>query len=58
MGFSLVAESRGYSLVAVWGLLIVVASLVAETDFRVRGHRSCGTWAQQLQLPGCRAQAQ
>ena len=30
MGFSLVAESRGYSLVAVRGLLIVVASLVVE----------------------------
>ena len=29
-GFSVVAESRGYSLVAVLGLLIVVASLVAE----------------------------
>ena len=28
--FSLVAVSRGYSLVAVHGLLIVVASLVAE----------------------------
>jgi len=29
-GLSLVAASRGYSLVAVRGLLIVVASLVAE----------------------------
>ena len=29
-GFSLVAASRGYSLVGVRGLLIVVASLVAE----------------------------
>ena len=29
-GFSLVAASRGCSLVAVHGLLIVVASLVAE----------------------------
>ena len=29
-GFSLVAASRGYSLVGVPGLLIVVASLVAE----------------------------
>jgi len=29
-GLSLVAESRGYSLVAVSGLLIAVASLVAE----------------------------
>ena len=29
-GFSLVVTSRGYSLVAVHGLLIVVASLAAE----------------------------
>ena len=29
-GFSLVAESSGYSLVGVHGLLIVVASLVAR----------------------------
>ena len=29
-GLSLVAVSRGYSLVALWGLLIEVASLVAE----------------------------
>ena len=29
-GFSVVVESRGYSLVAALGLLIVVASLVAE----------------------------
>ena len=29
-GFSLVAESRGYSVVEVHGLLIVVVSLVAE----------------------------
>ena len=29
-GLSLVAESRGYSLVAVCGLLIAVASLVTE----------------------------
>ena len=29
-GFSLVVESGGYSLVAVCGLLILVASLVAE----------------------------
>jgi len=30
MGFSLVAVIRGYSLVAVHGLLIVVASLAVE----------------------------
>ena len=30
LGFSLVAESRGYSPVAVCGLLIAAASLVVE----------------------------
>ena len=30
LGLSLVAESRGYSLVVVHGLLIAVASLVME----------------------------
>ena len=33
MGFSLVAVSGGYSLVAVCGLLIAVASLFAERRF-------------------------
>ena len=50
---SLVAVSRGYSRVAVQGLLIAVASLVAERGFwdmwasavAARGLRSCGTWA-------------
>ena len=36
-GFSLVVASRGYSLVAVHRLLIVVASLVVEHKFRVCG---------------------
>ena len=36
-GFSLVGASRGYSLVAKHGVLIVVASLDAET-----GSRACG----------------
>ena len=31
-GFSLVSESRGYSLVAVLGLLIAAASLVSEHE--------------------------
>ena len=30
VGFSLVVASRGYSLVTVYGLLLAVASLVAE----------------------------
>ena len=37
-GFSLVSANGGYSLAAVLGLLIVVASLVAE-------HELQGTWA-------------
>ena len=45
-GFTLVLASRGYSPGLVRGLLIVLASLVAE-------HR-----LQQLQLPGSGAQAQ
>ena len=43
MGFPLVALSGGYSLVAVPGLLIAVASLAA-----VRRLKSCGAWAQLL----------
>ena len=40
---SLVAVNRGYCLVAMHELLIVVASLVVE-------HRLQGAWAQQLRL--------
>ena len=47
-GFSLVAVSRGYSLVAVHGLLIAVASLVQNISSRAHGF-------QQLQLAGSRA---
>ena len=59
MGFSLVAASRGYSLVMVGGPLTTVASPAAEhrapgqVDF---SSRSLG--AQYLQFPGSRAQAQ
>ena len=42
---------RGYSLVAVCRLLVAVASLVAE-------HGPKGERAQELLLPGSRAQAQ
>ena len=48
--FSVVVESRGYSLVAVPGLLIKVAPLVAGS--MVHGFSSCDMWAQQLQFPG------
>ena len=37
--FSLVSASRDYSLVVVFGLLIVVASLVAERGLSSRGTR-------------------
>ena len=51
-GLSLVASVRGYSLIAESGLLIVVASLLAE-------HGLQGSLAQVAELlPGCRAQAQ
>ena len=45
MGFSLISASGSYSLVVVHGLLIAVASLVAEQGSRVGGLSSCGTWA-------------
>ena len=44
-GFSLIAESRGYSLGAMCGLLIAVASLVVE-------HRLYGTSASVAAVPG------
>ena len=44
-GFSLVSASRGYSRVAVHGLLIAVASLVAE-------HRLQGARASVVVAPG------
>ena len=44
MGFSLVAKSGGYSLVAVRGILVAVASLAAE-------HRLYGTQASAVAAP-------
>ena len=49
-GFSLVVESRGYSVVVVHGLLIVVTSLVE--------HMLYGVWASVVLVPASRAQAQ
>ena len=57
-GFSLVAATSGYSLVAVCGLLIVVACLVVEHSSRSTGFSSCSRQAQWLQLVGSRALAQ
>ena len=65
MGFSLVSANGGYSLAVVRGLLIVVASLVAE--HRLKGSQasiaaacrlsSCGSQALEHRLNHCGAQA-
>ena len=46
VGFSLVAVSRGYSLVVEHGLLIVVASRCRAQALGCAGFSSCGSWAQ------------
>ena len=61
VGFALVSEMRGYSLVVVLRLLIVVASPVAENG--LQGARvsavaacelsSCGSWALEHGLRYC-----
>ena len=65
MGFSLVSANGGYSLAVVSGLLIVVASLVAEHG--LKGSQasiaaacwlsSCGSQALEHRLKRCGAQA-
>ena len=51
--FSLVSESKGYSLVAVFRLLLAVASLCRGAwALGHSGFSSCSTWVQQLWLPG------
>ena len=52
-GFSLVAVSRGYSLVAVRGLLIVVASLVPRMGLGHLAFNSCGSRALEHRLNSC-----
>ena len=47
LGLPLVGESGSCSLVAVHGLLIVVASLVAGTGSRHAGFSSCSVQSQQ-----------
>ena len=42
---ALVMASRGYSLVAARGLLIVMASLVSETGSGAHSLSTCGAWA-------------
>ena len=46
---------RGLLFVAVRGLLIAVASLVAE--HRCTGFSSCGSWALERRLSSCGSQA-
>ena len=43
-GLSPVAASRAYSLVEMCGLLIAVASLVAEHSLQAHRRSSCGMW--------------
>ena len=54
---SLVEASRGYPLVAIHGLLIVMAFL-ASTGSRMRGLSNCNSWAIERQLSNCGLQAQ
>ena len=56
-GLSLVAVSGGYSLVLVYRLLIVVASLVASMDSRNTGFSSCSSWALECGLGSWGTQA-
>ena len=58
VGSSLVAVSRGFSLVVTCGLLTVVASRCRAQGLGCSGFSCCSTWAQKLQLPGSRAQAE
>ena len=63
VGFSLVASSRGYSVVTVCRLLIAVASLVAEhrlggtqaSAVVAQGLNSCSSWALKHMLSSCGA---
>ena len=48
---------QGYSVVAVYGLLIAVTSLVVEQDCGYTGFGSCGSWDLKHRLNSCGAQA-
>ena len=54
-GFSLVAVGRGYSLVAVCRLLVVVTSFVEYGLYSVWASVVGGMWTQELQFLGSRA---
>ena len=51
-------SEQGLLFVAVCGLLIAVASLVAEHTLQARGLSSCGSWALELRLSSCGVRAQ
>ena len=55
---SLVAVHRGYSSLRCAGFSLQWLLLLRSTGSRPTGFSSCGTWAQELWLAGCRAQAQ
>ena len=57
-GLSLVAASRGYSLLQCTGFSLWWLLLLQSMGSRCMGFSSCGTQAQQLWLTGSRAQAQ
>ena len=56
-GFSLVVQSRGCSLVAICGLLVMVASLVVEHEAVGTGLSSSGLRALEHRLSGCDTRA-
>ena len=50
-------DGRGYALVAMRGLLIVVAPLLWSRGARLRGRVSCGSWTLEHRLNSCGAGA-
>ena len=56
-GLSRVEASREYSLVAVWWLLIVVASLIVEQESRTCGLSGCSSQVLEHRLNSCGIQA-
>ena len=58
VGFSLVAVSGGYSSLQCAGFSLRWLLLLRSMGSRHAGFSSCGTRAKQLQLAGCRVQAQ
>jgi len=63
VGFPLAVAGGGYSLVALFGVFIAVASLVADHGFQgapasevvIPGVSSCGSWTLEHRLDNCEA---